>query len=68
MGAGKRILACAVVVLAALSAGDAGAHEIGTTRVLTRFPADGTYRIEVQTDATALLARLEVADGVPRSG
>ncbi len=68
MRASVRRMACAVVVLLTAAGTGAGAHEIGTTRVVTRFPADGTYRIDVVTDATALLARLEVADGMPRSG
>ena len=44
------------------------AHEIGTTRVGVSFPRDGTYRIEVVTDATSLLDKLEVASRRPRSG
>ena len=35
------------------------AHEIGTTRVSVTFPDDGRYRIEVVTDASSLLDKLE---------
>lgn len=39
----------------------AGAHEIGTTRVAALVAAGQTYTIEVTADASALLARLQVA-------
>ena len=44
------------------------AHEIGTTRVAVTFPQDGSYRIEIVTDASSLLDKLETAAGQPRSG
>lgn len=44
-----------------LLATTARAHEIGTTRVSAIFPGDGTYTIEVVTDATALLEKLQGA-------
>jgi hydrogenase/urease accessory protein HupE len=43
------------------------AHEIGTTRVVASFAHDDTYTIEVTTDASALLGRLELATKRPRS-
>lgn len=57
----------AVLVVAALLQTQVRAHEIGTTRVVASFGAEGTYRIEIVTDATTLLARLELASGVARS-
>jgi hydrogenase/urease accessory protein HupE len=42
------------------------AHEIGTTRVTVRFPTDDTFRIEVVTDAQALLEKLEALTGTGR--
>ena len=42
------------------------AHEIGTTRVTVRFPTDDTFRIEVVTDAQALLEKLEAMTGTGR--
>ncbi len=39
------------------------AHEIGTTRVAVSLAPDRTYRVEVVTDATALLAKLLAAAG-----
>src|SRR6188474_3171700 len=42
------------------------AHEIGTTRVTVRFPTDDTFRIEVVTDARALLEKLEALAGAAR--
>src|SRR6188474_2420467 len=42
------------------------AHEIGTTRVIVRFPTDDTFRIEVVTDAQALLEKLEALAGAAR--
>ena len=49
-----------VMVVIALMCGSAmlGAHEIGTTRVTVRFPSDDTFRIEVTTDAQALLEKV----------
>ena len=43
------------------------AHEIGTTRVTVRFPTDDTFRIEVVTDARALLEKLEALAGSGQS-
>lgn len=57
----------AVIVIAALLQASLAAHEIGTTRVVASFAADGMYRIEVVTDATTLLTRLERAAGMARS-
>jgi HupE / UreJ protein len=45
----------------------AGAHELGTTRVDVSFPSDRAYAVAITTDASALLARLEVARHEPRS-
>src|SRR5262245_5468665 len=55
----RRALCVSILWLAATGSGFA--HEIGTTRVVPRFGHDDTYRIEVITDAGALLARLEAA-------
>jgi hypothetical protein len=44
-----------------------GAHEAGTTRVVASFTANRTYAIELTTDASTLLARLEAASKKPRS-
>lgn len=57
----------ATVVALLIATAGVHAHEIGTTRVAARFAADGTYIVEVATDATALLGRLEIAAGRPRS-
>ena len=56
---------CAVsAVSVALSSGTAvHAHEIGTTRVSVRFHEDRTYDIEVVTDATALVEKVEASTG-----
>jgi hypothetical protein len=40
-----------------------GAHEIGTTRVKAEFPADGTYVVEIDTDAAPLLEKLAARTG-----
>ena len=40
------------------AAGLLGAHEIGTTHVTAKFPGDGTYSVEVVTDAAALIEKL----------
>jgi hypothetical protein len=42
------------------------AHEIGTTRVTVRFPTDATFRIEVMTDAQALLEKLRTRSFLDR--
>jgi hydrogenase/urease accessory protein HupE len=39
------------------------AHEIGTTRVSVDFADDGTYQIEIVTDAAALVEKLEASSG-----
>ncbi len=42
-----------------LAAGMAtGAHEIGTTKAAMRFPAEGTYVLEIETDAAPLMEKL----------
>lgn len=63
---GSAVVAVAMAALAFATAG-LRAHEIGTTRVAARFATDGRYTIEVATDASALLGRLEIAAGRPRS-
>ena len=53
---------CAVVV--ALLVGAAiRAHEIGTTRVSVLFQEGRTYDVEIVTDATALIEKLEASAG-----
>jgi len=54
-----------VVLLAAVAV---SAHEIGTTHVAVTFPQDGTYRVEIVTDPSSLLDKLEAAAREPRSG
>jgi HupE / UreJ protein len=68
--AAKRWLSL-IVLLAlgvALASVAAGAHEIGTTRVTVTFPEDGSYRIEIVTDSSSLLDKLETVARQPRSG
>jgi hypothetical protein len=60
----------ALVLVSAVSIGSSvpvEAHEPGTTRVIASFSADRTYAIELTTDASTLLARLEAARKQPRS-
>jgi len=54
-----------VVIVIVLCGSVARAHEIGTTHVSALLQADGTYRIGVVTDATALLEKLEASAGRP---
>src|SRR5688500_4152986 len=65
-----RCLRCLALVLLALVGGampkPVMAHEIGTTRVTVRFPTEDTFRIEVVTDAQALLDKLEALAGTAR--
>jgi hypothetical protein len=56
-----------VLLFGGISAGVAGAHEIGTTRVAASVTGEA-YRIEVVTDAMSLLEKAEVASGHRRSG
>ena len=52
------------VLIVLLTAGAlAGAHEIGTTRVAADFTRDGRYAIDIVTDATALLEKLDILAG-----
>lgn len=60
----------ALVLVSAVSLGSSvavNAHEAGTTHVIASFTADRRYAIELTTDASTLLARLEVARKQPRS-
>ena len=57
-----------VVAIAMIAATAVSAHEIGTTRVVVTFPPDGRYRVEIVTDASSLLDKLETAAREPRSG
>lgn len=54
-------LGLALLALAASPPTAASAHEIGTTRVALTLAADQTYTVTVTADASALLARLQVA-------
>lgn len=69
-GAAHGVLVALLSAVAVLcgAAASLRAHEIGTTRVAVTFPADGSYRIEVVTDAMSLLDKLEAVSGQPRSG
>ena len=63
-----RLLLCAAV-MAILCGAAVRAHEIGTTRVSVLFQQDRTYAIEIVTDATSLLEKLEASAGSsPRAG
>lgn len=53
---------CAAVV-ALLCGAAARAHEIGTTRVSVLFQEGRTYGVEIVTDATALVEKLEASAG-----
>ena len=58
------LLVCAVLVLCAGRV--LSAHEIGTTRVNALFAADGTYHVDLITDAASLLEKVEaIADVEP---
>ena len=48
-----------VIVAAVLSQGSIGAHELGTTRVALSIGEDRTFRIDIKTDAAALIEKLE---------
>jgi hypothetical protein len=65
---GIALCALASVSLATLATATLNAHEIGTTRVAVTFPRDGSYRIEVVTDAMSLLEKIEAVTRQPRSG
>ena len=53
---------CAALI--ALAGGAAArAHELGTTRVSVLFQKDRTYTVEVMTDATALVEKLDASRG-----
>jgi hypothetical protein len=54
-------------VVATASTVAVDAHEAGSTRVVASFTPDRRYAIELTTDASTLLARLEVAARQPRS-
>jgi hydrogenase/urease accessory protein HupE len=55
-----------LLVIAALTLCHAAqAHEIGTSRVSAQFRSDRTYLIEIVTDATNLVEKLEAASGRP---
>jgi hypothetical protein len=54
------VIAIVLAVLAVVGgAATIEAHEIGTTRVTVRLDAGTSYAVEVQTDAAALLEKLE---------
>jgi len=58
-----RAIACVIAAVVA-SSPVATAHEIGTTRVLARFE-DGRYAIEITTDASSLMEKLDSVAGSP---
>jgi hypothetical protein len=58
-----RVFACAMTLTVAFST-VGSAHEIGTTRVAARFE-DGRYAIEITTDASALIEKLDAVAGSP---
>ena len=57
----RRVAAAALVTC--FCAASLRAHEIGTTRVSVVFADDGTYQIEIVTDAAALVEKLEASSG-----
>jgi hydrogenase/urease accessory protein HupE len=57
----RRVAAAAVVTC--FCAVPLRAHEIGTTRVSVAFADDGTYQIEIVTNAAALVEKLEASSG-----
>ena len=61
------LMFCAAVIWL-VCAGPVGAHEIGTTRVSVLFPEDGTYDIELVTDAGALVEKLLAAANPSTAG
>jgi len=66
-GGWVRVATIAVAGGALLAGAAVSAHEIGTTRVAVTFPQDGSYRVEIVTDASSLLDKLEAAAREPRS-
>lgn len=56
------------LALALAVAAPAASHELGTTEVLLAATRGGMYVADISTDAASLLARLETAAGLPRSG
>src|SRR6186713_651540 len=52
-----------VLLLLASGASVMHAHELGTTRVALGLESDRTYRVEVVTDASSLVAKLLAAAG-----
>src|SRR5678816_1836613 len=58
---GKRSLL--ILLMMASCASVMHAHEIGTTRVALGLESDRTYRVEVVTDASSLVAKLLAASG-----
>jgi hypothetical protein len=57
----RRIATAVALAIAYCAAADA--HEIGTTRVTVRFPSAAAYRVDIQTDAQALIEKLETVAG-----
>jgi hypothetical protein len=55
------LLACGLFVTALASS--AGAHDIGLTRIIVTFTADGRVRADVLVDPESLLAKLEILAG-----
>jgi len=64
----RRLFGGALLVGVALAwGGTLRAHEIGTTRVAVLLEERRTYDIEIQTDAAALVEKLEASAGRPLS-
>jgi hypothetical protein len=61
------IAAAGLVALMVLGGSVTRAHEIGTTRVSVVILSDGTYQIDIVTDAAALIEKLEASAGRPPS-
>src|SRR5437867_1010509 len=61
--AGRGRLGLFVVAIALMGGRAIHAHEIGTTRVSVWFNEDRTYAVDIVTDATALVEKLETTAG-----
>ncbi len=63
----RTVKTLAFLIAFATLATSAHAHEIGTTRAVARVTPGGQYAVTVTTDATVLLARLQLARHLPRT-
>jgi hypothetical protein len=59
------LVVCITTISAAWATAPLHAHEIGTTRVEVSFGEDRTFHIKIETDAAALVEKLERAARLP---